>query len=448
MKRRCMASLPPLMWLALTLLATFLVGMTVPAVAQTAQPDGEDAVLTLARQLTAWMVEGRFDQVVARFSPAIAGMLSAEELGAVWASLPLQVGALQEVGEPWLAAAEPAPIVRTPLRFEYMTLDVVYGFDAGLMLSSLVFVPHEPRPQASAEPAPFVEYELTFGVPGFPLTGTLTLPRGDGPFPAVVLVHGSGANDRDETVGPNKPFRDLAWGLAQRGIAVFRYDKRTLVHGLVMAQNPEMTVDDETIIDAAEAVRLLRGRDDIGKMYVVGHSLGGMLAPYIALEEPSIDGLVLLAANARGLGELTVAQIDYLLSGYATPGTEPLLAAMRPEAERIASGDFDGVDVLLGVPVHYWIDLESRDHVGVAQRLTQPMLILQGERDYQVTVTDFAMWQEALAGKDNVTFRLYPGLNHLFLRGEGPGTPLEYMMSGTVAQEVIDDIAEWIRAQQ
>src|SRR5690606_9612075 len=136
-----------------------------------------------------------------------------------------------------------------------------------------------------------------------------------------------GPTDRDETALMNKPFRDLAWGLASRGIAVFRYDKRTYVHAQAMAADLDMTVDDETIVDAVEAVRMLRARDDISRVYVAGHSQGGKLAPYMALEEPGIDGIILLAANARSIGELTLAPIDYLLSGYAAPCTEAALEA-------------------------------------------------------------------------------------------------------------------------
>lgn len=479
---------------AATVLAALVLGLTgtpVPALASHGNNAVDGSTLELAARLTSALLEGRFDEVVAEFGPAIAGMMSVDDLAAVWTSLPLQVGTLNGIGQAWIADSEPLVFVRTPLHFDRATLDLLYGFDADLLLGTLAVVPHQPQVQGESQPpgAPsggagesaddsagtdesaatpsgadvsggataeppyadvttFEEHELTFGLEQFPLGGTLTLPRGTGPFPAVVLVHGSGPADRDETAGPNKPFRDLAWGLASRGIAVFRYDKRTLVHGPAMAVDTNMTVDDETIIDAVEAVRMLRARDDISEVYIVGHSQGGMLAPYMALEEPSIDGLVLLAANARSIGTLLVEQMDYLLSGHAVPGSEPTLKAMRAEAELLTSRNLDGIDMLLGVPIGYWLDLENRNQVGVAAELPQPILILQGGRDYQVTVEDFELWKEALAHKDNVAFRLYPALNHLFLAGDGPSTPMEYAAPGFVSADVVEDIAAWIHSQE
>lgn len=456
-------------------------GAVTPALARNGEAAADDeSTLRLASQLTAFLLDGRFDEVIARFGPTIAGMMSADELAAVWMSLPMQLGALNDIGEPWIADITPVVLVRTPMHFEQATVDLLYGFDEDSLLATFAFVPYEPNPQNEpnsqsteasmdesagassvvdesqsdsaappyADMASFEEHELTFGLEQFPLGGTLTLPHGTGPFPAVVLVHGSGPADRDETVGPNKPFRDLAWGLASQGIAVFRYDKRTLVHGESMAMNMNMTVDDETTVDAVEAVRMLRTRDDIGSVYIVGHSQGGMLAPYMAVEEPSIDGLILLAANARSIGTLTLDQTEYLLSGHAAPGTEPTLEAVRAGMELLVAGEVDGLDSLLGVPIGYWIDLENRDQVGVAAALPQPMLILQGGRDYQVTVEDFELWKEALAHKDNVSFRLYPNLNHVFLFGEGPATPMEYTVQGFVSADVVEDIAAWIHAQQ
>src|SRR5690606_33004513 len=137
-----------------------------------------------------------------------------------------------------------------------------------------------------ADPARFSEREATVGSGTWALPGTLTLPKKEGKFPAVILVHGSGPNDRDETLGPNKPFRDLAHGLATRGIAVLRYDKRTLVHPKALASEvgAALTLREETIDDALAAAALLRTipEVDASKIFVVGHSLGGTAIPRIA----------------------------------------------------------------------------------------------------------------------------------------------------------------------
>lgn len=155
---------------------------------------------------------------------------------------------------------------------------------------------------------------------GWNLPGTLTLPKGDGPFPAVVLIHGSGPNDRDETIYENKPFRDIAQTLAQNGIAVYRYDKRTYVYGKDMVSDVSLTLNEETVIDAAEAVRLLKTREEIDadRVFVLGHSLGGQALPRIHAALTSVEnsaaGYIFLAAPARNLAIITREQYDFLYS--------------------------------------------------------------------------------------------------------------------------------------
>ncbi len=152
------------------------------------------------------------------------------------------------------------------------------------------------------------------------LPGTLTIPKDNGPFPAIVLVHGSGPNDRDETIGPNKPFRDLAWGLASRGIAVLRYEKRTKVYGLKLSQDKKLaaslTVNEETIDDAISAVGLLRTIDKIDsqKIFVLGHSLGGMMIPRIASRNPRVAGFIIMAGTTGKIEEAILEQTRYIFS--------------------------------------------------------------------------------------------------------------------------------------
>lgn len=237
--------------------------------------------------------------------------------------------------------------------------------------------------------------------------------------PIVVMVHGSGALDRDETIYTNKPFRDIASGLARKGIATLRYDKRTYVY-----RQPVASMDDETILDALSAIRLARRHSN--RVYLLGHSLGAMLAPVIAerSEEP-LAGIIMMAAPARDMDIVVRQQFDYLLPSGASPDfKEQQIENLRQRSP------------------HY---LQPQGQTAAARRLTLPMLILQGERDYQVTMEDYSLWQQVLKGKANVVYHSYPRLNHPFMEGDGKSTPMEYQMEGHVATYVIDDISSFIR---
>jgi dienelactone hydrolase len=270
----------------------------------------------------------------------------------------------------------------------------------------------------------------------------------------VVLVHGSGPNDRDETVGANKPFRDLAWGLATKGVAVLRYEKRTREHAdkfkaEVLAQ---LTVKEETIDDAMSAVTQLRAADglDPRRIFVLGHSLGGMVAPRIGQADPKLAGLIILAGANRPLEDLMVEQTRYLLSLNGNPSAEAQvkLDKLIVEAAKVKSlteADASSPALLLHAPAAYWLDLREHDPLAIVKGLKQPLLILQGGRDYQVTEVDFNRWNEALGAQPNVTFKRYPKLNHLFMAGEGKSTPDEYEEPGHVAEAVVTDLAEWLK---
>lgn len=289
------------------------------------------------------------------------------------------------------------------------------------------------------------------------MPGTLTTPTEGGPWPAVVLVHGSGPNDRAETIGPNRPFRDLALGLASRGIAVLAYDKRSLTHGAAMAAVKGMTVQDEVVDDAVLAVDLLRatGGVDPARVWLLGHSLGGMLAPRIAEQANGLAGLVILAGAARPLEDLILDQTRYLAQrdGNVTAPERSVLEKVEEQVAAIEDPDLDAgtpAADLLGVPASYWLDLRGYAATAVAATLDVPILVLQGERDYQVTMADFALWKKALGTRDDVTLTSFPELNHLMMTAPAttstpPGSkglsgPEEYQVAGHVDEAVIDAI--------
>ncbi|AKF85217.1 hypothetical protein MFUL124B02_10540 [Myxococcus fulvus 124B02] len=283
--------------------------------------------------------------------------------------------------------------------------------------------------------AAFRSEEVLVGKAPWELKGTLTVPAGTGPFPGVILVHGSGPHDRDETVGPNKPFKDLAEGLSSRGIAVLRYDKRTKVYAQQSAAG--ISMDDEVVVDAVAAVETLKARADIDPkhIFVVGHSLGALLAPEIAVRAAPVAGAVLLAPPGRAPWDIILAQLRYLEQ------PPELIASIEKDVELLKAGTL-GDKKLLGAPAAYWRDWASRDGVAMATKLARPPLILRGERDYQVTEEDVAVWKKGLPRAEVVTI---PGANHLFIQGTGKPHPAEYQTPGNVDARVIDTLSAFIR---
>jgi dienelactone hydrolase len=280
---------------------------------------------------------------------------------------------------------------------------------------------------------------VTIGSDQWKLPGTLTLPSGDGPFAAVVLVHGSGPSDRDNTKGASKIFRDLAEGLASRGIAVLRYEKRTQLY---RSAKPA-TVDEETVTDAARAIALLRTQKEIDgrRIYVLGHGLGGYVAPRIAEEDGKLAGIILFAANARPIEDVVLDQAQYL--NVPAKDMEGIRAAVK-RVKALDPADSDAPP-LLGMPVTYLLDLKTYDPVAAARNQTIPILVLQGERDFEANTKDFALWKSGLGARKDVKFQSYSQLNHLFVAGEGKSSEAEYRKPAHVAPEVIDEIAGWVK---
>jgi dienelactone hydrolase len=299
-------------------------------------------------------------------------------------------------------------------------------------------IPPTAPPAAYVKPEQFSAVEVTIGKAPFVLGGTLTLPKGSGLFPAVVLVHGSGPNDRDETLGANKPFKDLAEGLASAGVVVIRYEKRTLTYGAKYA-GKEITFDEEIIDDARAAIDVLKTRPEVDtkKIYVVGHSLGALFAPAVAKKGKGVAGLALLAPSSRKPWDIIPQQMKYL--GVA----QAQLAEVEKSFAAVKSGTAKGS--VLNAPVSYWKAWAAFDGPAVAKSLGIPVLVLHGSRDYQVIDVDFAGWKKGLTGAKSAELVELPGLNHLFIAGEGPPSPKEYEVPSHVAPEVIARLVSFCR---
>ena len=294
----------------------------------------------------------------------------------------------------------------------------------------------------------------------YPLKGMLTLPEGEGPFPAVVLVHGSGSSNMDEKVGKLTPFKDIALGLARRGVATVRYDKRSFAHGLkmVLDRKHPITVWEETIEDALLAAQLLRAdrRIDPDRVFLAGHSMGAMLAPRIECSGGDFRGLILLAGSPRRLEEIMLDQMAEMTAGM--PGfAQKIAGKQRDKFAKLFHGLYDLTDeeakakkVGNGTTLYCFKDMGQPTVAQWLEQTRKPMLVMQGEKDFQVKAhVDFALYQELLAVRENVTFRLYPGLNHAFVTARFDSiadAKKEFTPERHMGAAVLDDIAGWIRA--
>ncbi len=403
---------------------------------------------------------GDFAGAVKDFDNTMTNAMPADKLKATWESMIAQIGKFISQGDSRIESSGGYTIVYITCKFEAMSLDAKVIYDTKGKIAGLFFAPVQAKIDYQtpeyADASLFTEKDVTVGSGEWALPGTLTLPKSDGPFRGVVLVHGSGPNDRDETVGADKPFTDLAWGLASKGVAVLRYEKRTKVYAAKLANSTDsFTVKEETIDDAVLASELLRhdNKIDSNKVFVLGHSLGAMVIPRIAKADSKIAGFIIMAGPTRPLEDLIFAQMNYIASLDSVVSDDEIhqLKMIQEQVSKVKSPDLaldtPPSELPMGVPASYWIDLRKHDPAKEAKDINKPILILQGESDYQVTTEDFGGWKKALFEKKNVQFQLYPRLNHLFIAVEGRSTPSDYAKPGHVEKSVIEDIAKWIKQQ-
>jgi uncharacterized protein len=395
-------------------------------------------------QLYSAIRDGNFSAATSNFSDVMKAALTPDKLEKAWQQTFGNEGPLRR----WkIVDRSPVPggdEIAVELDFDHSTaMSTVAVASASGKIGSLFFkLPKSNAPATSppyADASKFHSEAVTLGESPDKLPGTLTIPNGNGPFPAVVLVHGSGPNDRDESIGANRPFKDIAEGLSSRGIVVLRYDKRTLLHTL-----GSVTVDDEVVVDAVAAVKLLRSRRDVdsNRIYVLGHSLGAFLAPEIAKKAWPVAGIILLAPPGRRLEQIIVQQMRFLHE--ASPEQ---LVQIEHQANEISKHEMPATETWLGAPASYYYDLDNRDEVAIARTLGIPILILHGSRDYQVIDQDIAVWQKGLKGVARVKFEELPRLNHLFIAGEGAPGPKEYDTPGHVDITAIDAITSFINSR-
>lgn len=421
----------------------------------------------IGKGLVNQLVARQFDKVESQFDEQMKAGLPLAKLPEVWDSVLAQVGPFKSILSTRVMEKQGLHAAIITCEFERASLDTKIFMDAQGVVKGLFFEPASSSSEESsaaaqwkapayAKPDNFHERDTTITGGRWELPGVLTLPNTKTAVPAVVLVQGSGPHDQDESIGPNKPFADLAYGLASRNIAVLRYVKRTKQYGADSKSEAPFTVKDEVTDDAIAAVALLTKMPEINKkqIYVLGHSLGGMLAPRIASEDPQVAGIIILAGTARPLEQVVVGQVKYIasLTTPQTPENQKQIERAEAIAAQVESPSLkpDTVVDFFGSPIpgSYFLDLRNYDPAKVGAGLKIPILVLQGGRDYQVTNEDFDIWKKALANDPRATFKFYPAYTHLFMpgSGSGPATPDDYAVAGNLSEDVINDIAHWIKS--
>lgn len=293
----------------------------------------------------------------------------------------------------------------------------------------------------------------------YPLKGLLTLPDDlSGPVPAVVMVHGSGASNMDEKVMKLTPFKDLAEGLARHGIASLRYDKRTFAHGfkLICQKHFTVTVKEETIEDAILALQMLKNdpRIDCGRIFILGHSMGAMLAPRIDAEGGDVKGLIMMAGTPYRLEDIVLRQLKQAGRGRSILNRIVMMeywfyrrkfqGLYEMSDEEAKKKKFAG-----NLTLYYFKEMGRKTAADYLLESSKPAFILQGGKDFQVLAKrDYRMFRKLLAGRANTRFKLYPDLNHIFVRGiydDILKASKEYKVERHIPEEVIADIAAFIR---
>ena len=439
---------------SLSILALFLILLSLPVNLSGAPPEAYE---NRAAQLILSMQEGTADENPDLFTEELLNALGDMKFQDIWTQLQQQVGTFSHIIRYIHEDAGDYHVVLAVAKFRNMDLAMRLVYDQAMKIAGLQFVPAPPLsftpPPAYADTTLFRETDLEIDCGDIRLPAKLTMPGSEAPVPLVVLVHGSGPNDIDETIGPNKPFRDIAWGLASQGIAVLRYEKRTRFAPNSLDPG-NMTPWEETGMDAVTAAAQAASIEGIDpqRIFVLGHSLGGMMAPEIARQSGRLAGIIILGGNSGKLYDVVIRQYEHL-AAIQDPdnehGTREETEKVRQKAALIRSGaltpDTPREETILNTPASYWLYIRDYDQAETARQLSIPILILQGERDYQVDMQEFEGWKTVLKDKPGVSLKSYPGLNHLFFAGEGTPDPAEYNQEMNTDKQVILDIAAWIK---
>jgi uncharacterized protein len=410
----------------------------------------------LAIQFIKQMERAQFDSCYKLFDTVVTNKINSEMLKQMWESIPRFTGDYLGYSDIRAEKKDTTESVYIRCAFEKTKMDLALSFNQVQKIIGIFFLP--PKNAASYEMPEYnkshkyYETKLAVKTGTLEMPGVLLIPNVVENPPVVILLGGSGPTDKDGTIGPNKVLKDIAVGLSSMGIATYRFDKRTIKYGNEIQQNTsKFGIEQEVIEDALSAIKLIRNYPNTknSKIIVAGHSLGAYCAPMVALKSKDVSGVVLLAGNARPLEDLILEQYTYIFGLDSIDSNEKAeLKKIEEQVARVKNTKQLKIsqekDLPLNLNSYYWQSLKKYDQIKTAKSIKQPILVIQGERDYQVTMKDYEIWKRELAGNKKNMFASYPKLNHLFISGESKSTPEDYDKPGHVDEFVIKTIIDFI----
>jgi len=426
----------------------------------------EVSIETLAHQFVTSLQSGDFEGARLKFNSSLRPIVSTDSLKAQWLGQMSALGSLKKLKHTEVkknALRDSVTLVYeteiAPMGYPVNEMQMTLQFDKNrklddfLLLNETVTVPSNYQLPAYAAPGSYTEKEVVIGAStDWPLPATLTAPKGQISYPVVVLAHGSGFGDRDESIGPdNKLFQDIATGLASQGIGVLSYDKRNLVYTQKFNASPA-TLKEEISDDTLAAVKWLRTQRAVEKnrIFVLGHSMGGTQLPKIINEDNKIAGAILLAGASTPLEDLHSNFKRYLEAGIIP---QAFMDAFEHDLKLLQDPNYD--PYTSQEPTHYFSpglmkSFHNYRPAEVAKKQSTPYLLLQGGKDSNVPLSDFENWKNVLKDRSDVSFRQYDKLSHQFMEydGEGYPSPADMLAPSHVPSYVINDIATWIKSSK
>ena len=415
----------------------------------------KDKCLSISADVIRLFQQEKTDSIYLMFDEKMKSGLSEENLSAIWPSFIASDGTFQRYENQRDKTIQSFLVVESDLVFENKSYILRLTFDANNNLAGMFFVPiktSKNNQNKLEDNADYKEENAIVKTGKIKLPAIVCLPKNTSKYPIVVFVHGSGPNDKDETIGPNKIFMDLAHHFFFQAEDGIRYDKRTYVVQSTGDTSISYSGINEIVID--DAVSAIEMAEKIvpkgSKVFLIGHSMGAMLAPAIAQRKTMLGGVVMLAGNARPLEDLIMEQTQYLYGRDGLSKAEKKdLCKLKKKVKNVKKLDKfltkgQSPELPLTNDTAFWRDFHQYNQIETAQLMRMPVYILQGERDYQVSMKDFNLWKESLGGKKNFEFKSFPKLNHIFHEGEGLSWPEEYNIQGNIPDYVVSEIAHWL----